>query len=437
MTNRAVLLAAICLLPSALVAQDTGRVHQDTTPAQGVRIGLTYAPGTRPGVFIVPITGLNADSVGAILARDLDYGDRVTVTAADSGPPPTGPLNYPLYASLGAAAVVQAAVTAGGSLHIAVHDVAGARVMNVFDFPLPAPPLGPAWRLAVHRGSDEIERVVTGVRGVASTRALFERGGYLWIVDSDGAFPHAIPGTGGALTPAWHPNGRYVAYDELANTGHHTIVVRDLAAGTSRRFATRFTLNTMPAFSPDGSTLAFVAGGDGTDIYTVAPLGNTPPARVTFGPGSTTNAQPSYSPDGRQIAFTSSRLGHPEVYIMDADGTNADLLTTTVYSDQMYRSNPAWSPDGRRVAYQSLISGVFQIMAINLRDRSVQGFTSEGRNEEPSWAPDGRHLLFTSTRSGAKQLWVLDTESGRTRQLTHGGAAREGAWSPRLDAAAQ
>jgi TolB protein len=417
----------LCSLPSTVRAQDT-------TATRGVRIGLTYAPGTRPGVLVLPVTGSNADSVKAILLRDLDFGDRVSVIPSDSGGP-AGVLNYQVYAAAGAAAVVQASVTPSGSLHIAVHDVAGARVMNAWDFPLGTPALSADWRLAVHRGADEIERVITGVRGVAATRAAFVRDGAVWIVDSDGSGGHAVPGTTGGLSPAWHPSGRYVGYDELANTGHQTIVVRDLAAGTAtRRITTQYTLNISPAFSPDGNTLVFAAGDDGSDLFSARAFDNSPPVRLMASRGSS-NASPSFSPDGKQIAFTSNRLGHAEVYIMDADGTNPDLLTTTAFGDQLYRSDPDWSPDGRRVAFQSQVGGVFQIMAINLRDRSVQSLTSEGRNDEPSWAPDGRHLLFTSTRSGTKQLWVLDTESGRTRQLTHGGAARMGAWSPHLDSA--
>ena len=64
--------AVLCCLPS--IARS-----QDTTATRGVRIGLTYAPGTRPGVFVLPVTGPNADSVKAILMRDLDFGDRVSV----------------------------------------------------------------------------------------------------------------------------------------------------------------------------------------------------------------------------------------------------------------------------------------------------------------------------------------------------------------------
>jgi len=419
--------AALCCIPSAARPQDT-------TATKGVRIGLTYAPGTRPGVLLLPVTGPGGDSVYAILGRDLDYGDRVSVIPADPGATSTGALNYPAYAAAGAAAVVQASVTPSGSLHIAVHDVAGARVMNAWDFPLAAPALGPDWRTAVHRGSDEVERAITGVRGVAATRAAFVRDGSIWLIDSDGYGGHAVPGTAGGLSPAWHPSGRYIAYDELAATGHQTIVVRDLTSGTTHRISAGYTLNLSPAFSPDGNTLVFAAGDDGSDLFSAAPFGNSAPVRLTPARGFS-NASPSFSPDGKQIAFTSNRLGHAEVYIMDADGTNPDLLTTTAFGDQMYRSDPDWSPDGRRVAFQSQVGGVFQIMAINLSDRSVQSLTSEGRNDEPSWAPDGRHLLFTSTRTGMKQIWVLDTESGRTRQLTHNGAARMGAWSPHLEAA--
>jgi TolB protein len=117
---------------------------------------------------------------------------------------------------------------------------------------------------------------------------------------------------------------------------------------------------------------------------------------------------------------------------MDADGSNAELLTPFNFGDQNYRSNPDWSPDGQRIAFESQLAGSFQIMVISVRDRGVKQLTSEGANEDPSWAPDARHLVFTSSRTGQKQIWILDSESGRARQLTHAGGARLAAWSRSL-----
>ena len=431
------LLAAACLLPAAAFsAAFSAAFAQDTTRVQGVRIGLTYAPGTRPGVFIAPIagTGADADSARTILARDLDFSDRLTVIAPDGGDAPAGALNYLLYAQLGAAAVVQASVTPTGSLHVAVHDVAGAKVITVVDVPLPSPALGAEWRRAVHGVSDEVERAITGERGIAGTRILFVRDETLWTVDSDGAVAVPVLGVGNARSPAWHPTGRFIAYQQFAENGHHTVAVRDFAGGPARHFTGRGFLNGAPTFSPDGRTLVFGSGEDGIDLYAADPFGTEAPRRLTVGRG-TQSYQPTFRPDGQRIAYTSNLPGHPEVYITDADGTNADLLTSSGMGEQSYRSDPDWSPDGRKVAYQSMTNGGFQIMTINVRDQSVQALTSEGSNEEPSWAPDGRHLVFTSTRSGVKQLWVLDTESGRTRQLTRGARARMPSWSPRLDAA--
>jgi TolB protein len=412
----AALLAALAAAPAA--AQE------------GVRIGLTYSAGSRPGLYVLPMRGAHADSIRAILTRDLDFGDRISVIAPDSGAPPVGALNYALYGQLGAAAVLQVTLQVNGGLTVTLHEVGAARVLQEKTYPLTVEPLSPGWRMALHRISDEIEQWVTGVPGIAATRIAFNRGGTLWLVDSDGANAAALSGVGSGLHPAWHPSARMLAHTEYADDGSH-IVVRDLASGTARRVSFASGTNITPAFAPDGRTLVFSSGIDGTDLWGVPLSGGEGPVRVTVGRGSE-NVSPSFSPDGRRIAFTSGRLGRPEIYITDADGANPEWLTTTGFGDQSYRSDPSWAPDGRHVAFQTQIEGRFQIAIINLRDRSVKQLTIEGINEQPSWAPDARHLVFTSNRSGARQLWVLDIESGRMRQLTHGTLARMGAWSPRM-----
>jgi len=221
-----------------------------------------------------------------------------------------------------------------------------------------------------------------------------------------------------------------IAYTQFADDGSQ-IVVRDLAAGTARRVSFAAGTNFTPTFSPDGRTLVFSSGLDGTDLWAVSLNGGEGPRRVTVGRGSE-SASPSFSPDGRRIAYTSGRLGRAEIYITDVDGVNPEWLTTTGFGDQSYRSDPSWSPDGRTVAFQTQIEGRFQVATINLRDRSVKQHTIEGINEQPSWSTDSRHLVFTSDRSGSRQLWILDTESGRLRPLTQGALARQGTWSPRL-----
>ncbi len=396
----------------------------------GVRIGLTYTAGTRPGVYLLPVTGPYSDSIRAIIARDLDFGDRISVIAPDSGAPVNGPLNYQLYARLGAAAVLRVEQAMGGGVSVELHEVGAARVLQKKEVRITAEPLSPEWRLALHGVSDEVEEWVTGVRGVASTRILFNRNGTLWTVDSDGANVRQVQQISSGFSPAWHPNGRMIAYSGYAEDGSH-VYVRDLNTGSTRRVSFDIGVNLTPAFSPDGKSVVFAYGSDASDLWNVKLEGGEGPVRITVGRGSE-NVQPTFSPDGRRIAFTSGRLGRPEIYITDADGANPQWLTTTGFGDQSYRSDPSWAPDGRSVAFQTQIEGRFQVATINLRDRSVKQHTIEGINEQPSWAPDGRHLVFTSTRGGSRQMWVLDTESGRMRQLTSGAPARMGAWSPRL-----
>lgn len=417
-------------LASTAGAQDSLR--------QGVRLGLSYDVGGRPGIAVLPVKGAPAevaDTIRAMLQRDFDNGNRIVIVgwnAADL-PPVSGIPNYDLFAKLGVHGIVQPSVTADGSLHVAMYDVRSQQVAGVENFALSGSPNAPGWRMGVHRAADEVERWATGVQGISATRIAFVRGDQIWQVDSDGENAMPVSGTRGGRSPAWHPGGRYLAYNVLTNVGSQ-IAMRDLVAGTSQQLTnTTSGTSNSPMFSPDGTTLFYSFGVDrGSDLFALDPFRGGAKRRVTAGGGSE-NISPSFSPDGRRFAFVSNRLRNPEVYIADVDGSNVDLLVTTGIGDQLYRSNPAWSPGGKHVAFQSQTEGTFQIMLASLQARSVRALTSEGNNEDPSWAPDGRHIVFTSRRTGVDQLWVLDTETSRFRQLTRGtSAAKNGAWSPPL-----
>jgi TolB protein len=422
------LLAIGCALGLAQVAR-----AQDTTVAPGVRLGLNYDPGTKPGVIVLPVQDqYGDDSLRTIIQRDLDYSDRMNVIALDnetlSGLAPAAgeKINFALVGKFGAALLVRMTPTTQG-LHVAAYDVARGQLLQSEHFLFDRRDRD--WRFAVHGISDQIENWVFGKRGIAQTRIAYVNDGMLRIVDSDGSETRSITTGRGALSPAWSPTGESVVFTVLGNNGTQVEELDVRRGGTRRISQIRAGLNITPIYQPDGSGILYAQGtGNGTDLIFAGFEGE--PRRITAGRG-TDNTSPSYSPDGRQIAFISGKSGNPQVYIMDADGSNVQLLTPYTVGTRSYRASPDWSPDGRAVAYEQQ-NGNFQIWMIDLRDRNPKQLTSDGENEDPSWAPDGRHLVFSSTRSGDKQLWILDTESGRTRQLTHSRGARLASWSPIL-----
>jgi TolB protein len=407
---------------------------QDTTTTPGVRLGLSYAAGTKPGVIVLPVQDeYGDDSLRTIVQRDLDYSDRMTVIALDAEtlqglvPPLGGKINFPLVAKFGALLLIRMTPTSQG-LHVAAYDVAKGELLQSDHFLFDRRDRD--WRFALHGVSDQIEQWVFGKRGIAQSRIAYVNNGLLRIVDADGAETRSITTGKGALSPAWSPTGESVVYTVLGNAGTQVEELEVRTGHTRRISQIRAGLNITPVYQPGGNAILYSQGtGNGTDLV-LTNLDSSGTRRITVGRG-TDNTSPSYSPDGHQIAFISGKSGQPQVYIMDADGSNVQLLTPYRAGVRSYRASPDWSPDGRAVAYEQQ-NGNFQIWTIDLRDRAPKQLTSEGENEDPSWAPDGRHIVFTSSRSGTKQLWILDAESGRARQLTHDKGSRLAAWSPIL-----
>jgi len=411
----------------ATAAQDTSAIDR------GVRIGIVYRPGVRPGFVALPAAA-ELDSIRTILARDLDFSDRfemITLPGSDTARAPTTALNYPLYQALGADFAMSVS-RRGDTTLVTVHDVPAGAVRRSLAARVPDA-RHPDFRQSVHRLADQVLQATVGALGTAATRVLFVRDGRVYLVDQDGADVRRVSsGDRQAMSPAWAPGGRQFAYMEFWD-GKGQLFLHDMATGQRRDIAvTGRTLDFTPAFSPDGKTLAFSrAIEEGTDIYTFNLRDDCCLQRLTVGRFSD-NLSPTYSPDGQRIAFVSTRSGLAQIYLMAADGTDQDLFAPFDYGVTGSSNAPEWSPDGRTVAFHRDIAGTLQVFVLDVRTRTVRQLTSVGRNQDPTWAPDSRHLAFVSDRAGYRQLWIIDIETGRIRPLLSQGGARLPAWSPQL-----
>lgn len=284
-------------------------------------------------------------------------------------------------------------------------------------------------RMAIHGIADEVERWITGRRGIAQTRITYVHDGKIRVVDSDGANDVAITQGGLSLSPDWSHDAVSIVFSTLSDKGSQIAMVNLHTGQQSILGAASGGLNITPVFTPDGQGIVYATGDDqGTNIVR-ADIRSGAVTALTVANNRGENASPTFSPDGRRIAFLSSRARYPQIYAMDSDGSNVELVTPYNPAIRSYRTAPDWSPDGRSIAYEQQ-NGDFQVWMINLRDKEMRRLTSLAENEGPSWAPDSRHLAISSTRSGSKQIWILDTLTGRFRQLTKNPGARLASWSP-------
>jgi TolB protein len=182
--------------------------------------------------------------------------------------------------------------------------------------------------------------------------------------------------------------------------------------------------NWLPAWSPDGSKLAFSSTRDGNpEIYIVNRDGSGL-RRLTNNPSI--DITPTWSPSGTQIAFTSDRSGTPQIYVVGADGLNLAKRTSDGYCDR-----PTWSPAPyNEIAYSSRSGPGFDIRVIDVVTGVSSALTNgEGTNESPAYSPNGRHIVFTSTRSGKTQVFTMARDGKDVRQITRTGNNEKPDWS--------
>jgi TolB protein len=189
----------------------------------------------------------------------------------------------------------------------------------------------------------------------------------------------------------------------------------------------------MPAWSPDGSQIAFVSY-EGTpspgeelaaDIYLMdADGGNV--RRLAHQEGI--NVGPRWSPDGRRIVWwTREATGGPQqMFMAEAENGKVEALGTG--------SRPVWSPDGKHIAFLDLVDtdnvevfvqDVDSGKRINLSDDPAQ-------DTWPAWSPTGDRIAFVSKRDNENgEIYIVDADGSNMRRLTDNDLAEVmPTWSP-------
>ena len=262
----------------------------------------------------------------------------------------------------------------------------------------------------------------------------------MWSLDTAG---DQLQLTSGAndLQPAVDPTGQTVAFSRTegtnatAGSGIYTVPI---GGGAVSRLLDASWFAADPAWSPDGTKIAFAGGGHligqslsrPSGIYVMSADGRGSPRLVYSGKTDfAVEGHPSWSPDGSKLVFQggNAALSDPpnfDLYVIDSDlsGPAVDI-TNTPDSE----TGPAWSPDGSRIAFSlqpateqgSLARPAKGAIGVVASDGSGRVLLTDGKalDTDPGWSPDGTLIAFARTinaKGESPPSYILEvTATGR------------------------
>ena len=300
-----------------------------------------------------------------------------------------------------------------------------------------------------------------------------------------GAVTQLTTGESNDISPAWSPDGARIAFLRV-DDGKAQLIAIPSAGGAETRiaeFPAAESEQPLPAlsWSHDGRTLGAVVGGEKQPAaIALVALANGAVRRVTTPPqGSDGDWSPAFSPDGSKLAFVrGSSADAQDLYLADADGGNPKRLTfdesavrgiawaangaDLVYAGARARGTRLWripvaggsphevlgvstearfpavSVAGNRLGYTEspTVTSIWRAPLNGMPGSERPVLRSNGRERLASYSPDGKRIADISDQTGVEEIWVSDSEGANRFRVTNFITAAEhpqlgrAAWSP-------
>lgn len=260
---------------------------------------------------------------------------------------------------------------------------------------------------------------------------VFSRGGRIFTMAPDGTDQVQLTDGPGDFAPAWSPDGSKIAFVREADTGASIWVMNGDGSGAIRVSSYGRGCVQPPLWAPDGSTIAYWDVTEHGAIFVVASDGSSRRRLTDY---TATYAVRGWSPDGTKLVYETDRDGDVEIWTMSPDGSDPTRLTRNGVSD----FSPAFSPDGSTIVFERTNhSGRFTtIWSMHADGTGQTQLTTVRRviDSLPAWSPDGTWIAFkryTVATTRLMQLVRIAPDGSDLRLLTGPDTlAMLFAWSP-------
>jgi len=233
--------------------------------------------------------------------------------------------------------------------------------------------------------------------------------------------------TGMERGPAWSPDGTQIAFYYGGSNDPDGIHIMNADGSGITQITTGN--DSFPGWKPTGDQLTFTRhDGSNYNVYKVNPDGTsvtelTDDSGVDWMSSWETTGLTGFGPMGQTgIVFVSTRSGNYEIYTVSSGPST--IVENLIYSDGGTIQNPRYSPDGERIVFNSDAGGTgHEIYTIDKNGTDLKRLTNKegpissgnyGDNHSPVWSPDGNYIAFVSEResypTAGNKLFIMDSD---------------------------